>query len=142
MSSEVILLVDDSPDDVFLTVDAFRKAGIHEEIVVATDGVQALDLLLPQDGRAPLRPAIVLLDLNMPRISGLEVLARLRADPATRRLPVIVMTTSDQDRDIASSYDGGANSYVQKPLTPAGFLEAAKTLGQYWLHINKQPPPG
>ena len=140
MSEKKILLVDDNPDDVFLTIHAFRKAGIDNEIIVASDGVQALDLLLPRDDRAPLRPAIILLDLNMPRVGGLEVLAKLRADPATRRLPVIVMTTSDQERDIAFSYDGGANSYVPKPLTPEGFLAAAKTLGQYWLHINRHPP--
>ena len=140
MDKGTILLVDDNPDDVFLTVSAFRKAGIDNEIIVARDGVEALDLLLPQHNETPLQPAIILLDLNMPRIGGLEVLARLRTDPRTRRLPVIIMTTSDQDRDIASSYDGGANSYIPKPLTPEGFLEAAKTLGQYWLHINRQPP--
>ena len=141
MHTDVILLVDDNPDDVYLTMHAFRKNDIDNEIIVANDGVEALALLLPSDGSPPLHPIIVLLDLNMPRMGGLEVLARLRADPSTRSLPVIVLTTSDQERDIAESYDLGVNSYVQKPVTPNGFFEAAKVLGVYWLDINKQVRP-
>ncbi len=134
----MILLVDDSPDDVFLTRYAFEQNDISNEIVVARDGIEALALLLPQDGSEPLRPAIVLLDINMPRLGGLEVLARLRADPRTRSLPVIVLTTSTEDRDVAESYSLGANSYVPKPVTPEEFLAAAKALGVYWLGVNRQ----
>ena len=138
MRTDVILLVDDNPDDVYLTMHAFRKNGIDNEIIVAHDGMEAMDLLAPVDGSPPLHPTIILLDLNMPRMGGLELLARLRAGALTKSLPVIVLTTSDQERDIAESYDLGVNSYVQKPVTPNGFLEAAKALGVYWLEINKQ----
>ncbi len=138
MRNDPILLVDDNPDDVYLTIHAFRQNDIANEIVVANDGVWALDLLLPSDDRPPLRPAIVLLDINMPRMGGLELLSRLRADPRTRALPVIMLTTSTEDHDIAESYSGGANSYVAKPVTSEEFLEAAKTLGVYWLGLNVQ----
>jgi two-component system, response regulator len=134
----VILLVDDSADDVYLTVHALRANDIGNEIVVARDGVEALALLLPEDGREPLRPAIILLDINMPRIGGMEVLSTLRADPRTRGLPVIVLTSSTQDQDMAASYHLGANSYVPKPVTTEEFLAAAKALGVYWLDINRQ----
>jgi two-component system response regulator len=140
MLTDAILLVDDNPDDVYLTTSAFRKNSIMNEIIVAQDGVEALDLLLPGDGRLGIRPAIVLLDINMPRMGGLEVLARLRADKLTRLLPVIMLTTSAEDRDIVESYDGGANSYVRKPVTTQEFLAAAKTLGVYWLEINTPVP--
>jgi two-component system, response regulator len=138
MQTQTILLVDDNPDDVFLTVHAFRQNKIPNEIIVARDGVEAVNLLLPQDGSAPVRPVIVLLDINMPRMGGLEVLARLRGDVLTRSLPVIMLTTSTEDRDIAQSYAGGANSYVPKPVATDEFLEAAKTLGVYWLGLNIQ----
>jgi two-component system response regulator len=134
--NDAILLVDDNADDVFLTVNAFRKSDIDNEIVVARVGVEAMDLLLPSDGSAPLRPAIVLMDINMPRMGGLEALARLRADVLTRYLPVIMLTTSAEERDITESYIGGANSYVRKPVTSAEFLEAARALGVYWLTVN------
>ena len=135
----VILLVDDSADDVFLTVHALRASDIGNEIVVAHDGVEALDLLLPEEGREPLRPAIVLLDINMPHLGGMEVLSALRTDPRTRALPVIVLTSSTQDQDMLTSYHLGANSYVPKPVDSEEFLHAAKALGVYWLGINRQP---
>jgi two-component system response regulator len=140
MLSEAILLVDDNPDDVYLTMQAFRKSDITNQIIVAEDGVEAIDLLLPSNGAAPLRPAIVLLDINMPRMGGLEVLARLRADRLTKMLPVIMLTTSAEDRDILESYDSGANSYVRKPVTTSEFVEAARTLGVYWLGVNIPAP--
>lgn len=136
MRTGKILLVDDNPDDVFLTVRAFRQNNIDNEIIIAEDGVEAVDLLLPSNGTAPLRPEIMLLDINMPRMGGLEVLARIRADLRTRSLPVIMLTTSTEDRDIVESYSSGANSYVPKPVTSADFLAAAKTLGVYWLDLN------
>jgi len=138
MGSELILLVDDNSDDVTLTLWAFRKSGITNEIIVASDGREAVDLLLPTDGSQPLRPAIVLLDINMPRMSGPEALKLLRDDQSTKRLPVIMLTSSIDDRDIIRSYDLGANSYVQKPVESAEFLDAAKALGVYWLGVNKQ----
>jgi two-component system response regulator len=138
MQTEAILLVDDNPDDVTLTLRAFKKNNIKNKIIVANDGLAALDLLLPPDDATPLRPAIVLLDLNMPRMNGLEVLRRMRSDTLTQLLPVIVLTTSNEDRDIAESYRFGANSFVRKPVTFQEFLEAAKILGLYWLSINQQ----
>ena len=136
----VILLVDDSADDVFLTRRAFEQSEITNQIVVARDGVEALALLLPEEeGRVPLRPAIMLLDINMPRIGGLEVLARLRTDPLTLGLPVIMLTTSLEERDMMESCHLGANSYVLKPVTTSGFLVAARTLGMYWLGVHRQP---
>jgi two-component system response regulator len=138
MQNDAILLVEDNPDDVTLTLRAFKKNNIKNRIIVASDGVAALDLLLPPDGGTPLRPAIVLLDLNMPRMNGLEVLRRLRSEPETRLLPVIVLTTSNEERDIAESYQFGANSFVRKPVTFEEFLEAARILGLYWLSVNEQ----
>jgi len=139
--SDAILLVDDNADDVFLTVNAFKKSDITNQVIVARDGVEALELLLPTDGAEPLRPAIVLMDINMPRMGGLEVLARLRADLTTRYLPVIMLTTSSEERDITESYDGGANSYVRKPVTSSEFLAAARALGVYWLSVNIPATP-
>ncbi len=137
--SGVILLIDDDKDDVYLTRYAFEQNNISNEIVVACDGIEALAMLLPDDGSQPLRPAIVLLDLHMPRMGGLQVLARLRADPSTRSLPVIMLTGPLQDRDIAEIYNLGANSYVPKPVTAHEFFQAAKTMGVYWLAAEQQP---
>jgi two-component system response regulator len=140
MPDETILLVEDREDDVELTVRAFRRAGINNKIIVARDGVEALALLLPEDGGTPLRPTIVLLDLNMPRIGGLEVLQRLRAEPATRLLPVIILTTSAEEQDIIDGYDFGANSYVRKPVRSEEFVKAAAALGVFWLSFNIAHP--
>ena len=140
MRTDAILLVDDNPDDVVFTLRAFKKNNFRNKIVVASDGAQALDLLLPGDGRVALQPVIVLLDLNMPKVNGLEVLHRLRADLSTQLLPVIVLTTSSEDRDITESYRLGANSFVRKSLTFPEFLETAKVLAAYWLQVNEQAP--
>jgi two-component system, response regulator len=136
-----ILLVEDRLDDITLTEWAFRKCDISNEIIVARDGIEALELLLPNDGSLPLRPMIVLMDLSMPRMNGLECLRRLRADPSTKSIPVIMLTTSTDETDMAESYSLGANSYIQKPITSEGFLAAAKALGVYWLDMNQQPRP-
>jgi two-component system response regulator len=126
-----------------LTLRAFRKSKILNEIVVVTDGVEALDYLFTTGahaGRDPTRvPEVVLLDLKLPKIGGLEVLRRLRADERTRRIPVVILTSSSEERDIVSSYDLGANSFVRKPVDFAQFVEAARQLGLYWLVMN-QPP--
>jgi len=140
----VILLVEDSPADVALTLRAFKQNRIANEIVVATDGVEALDYLFGTgtyaNGNVRQQVDVVLLDLKLPRVDGLEVLRRLRADPRTRVLPVVILTSSDEQRDIVQSYDLGANSYVRKPVDFAAFAEAVRELGLYWLVLNLPPP--
>lgn len=140
----LILLVEDNPDDVELTRRAFQKSNIVNQMVVARDGQEALDLLFatgPHAGREEaLKPDIILLDLKLPKIPGLEVLRRMRANAKTRRLPVIILTTSNEEKDVVGSYDLGANSYVRKPVDFVQFVEAAKQLGLYWLLLNEPPP--
>jgi two-component system, response regulator len=142
--SNIILLVEDNADDAELTLRAFRKSKILNEIVVVTDGVEALDYVFATGahvGRDPKAiPEVILLDLKLPRIGGLEVLRRLRADERTRRIPVVVLTSSNEERDILSSYDLGANSFVRKPVDFAQFVDAAQHLGLYWLVMNEPPP--
>jgi two-component system response regulator len=143
-SGQYILLVDDNPDDVEMTLMAFRKSNIVNEVTVVEDGQQALDYLFGAgawEGRDALAmPHMVLLDLNLPKISGLQVLRRMRADARTKRLPVVILTTSSEDQDIVSSYDLGANSYVRKPVDFEQFVDAVHHLGLYWLVINERPP--
>jgi CheY-like chemotaxis protein len=139
MNKHPILLVEDNPDDVTFTLRAFRKNNISNEIVVAADGEQALEILLPEDA-VPLQPALVLLDVKLPKVDGMEVLRRIRADPRTQALPVVVLTTSNEEADIIKSYRLGANSFVRKPVVFSDFLNAASLLGMYWLLIN-QPAP-
>ena len=134
-----ILLVEDNLDDVELTMRAFSKARLANPIIVASDGVEALQHLLPENGAAPLQPALVLLDLNLPRVAGLDVLRRMRADSRTRITPVVVLTTSSHQRDIVDSYALGCNSYLTKPVDFGEFIEAAATLGLYWLALNRLP---
>jgi two-component system response regulator len=142
---EVILLVEDNPDDEALTLRALRKNHIANEVIVARDGAEALDLLLgtgpggPNE-RTPLQPQIVLLDLNLPKIGGLEVLRRLRADERTRFQPVVVLTSSREDEDVTESYASGANAYVRKPVEFGQFSDAVKTLGLFWLLLNERAP--
>ncbi len=133
----MILLVEDSEDDVELTLRALRRNGIRSHVEVARDGAAALDYL---QGKGVL-PAVVLLDLNLPKLSGLEVLERIRAHPRTRLLPVVILTSSGDEADLVKCYALGANSYVRKPVDYDAFLEAARQLGQYWLGINEAPPP-
>ena len=144
MASTPILLVEDNPDDEALTLRALKKNHIANHIVVAHDGVEALDYLFATGayvGRDPAeRPALVLLDLKLPKIDGLEVLKRLRADPRTSLLPVVVLTSSREDQDLVRSYSLGANSYVRKPVDFNQFVEAVRQLGMYWLMLNEGPP--
>ncbi|HEY3851798.1 MAG TPA: response regulator [Steroidobacteraceae bacterium] len=139
--SNIILLVEDNPNDVELTLRAFRTSKVLNEIVVVCDGVEALDYLFSAGkfaGRDPnASPEVVLLDLKLPKIDGLEVLRRMRADERTRRTPVVVLTSSGEEKDIVSSYDLGANSFVSKPVDFNEFLEAAQQLGLYWLVLNQ-----
>ncbi len=142
---KVILLVEDNRDDEELAILALQKSNIANEIVVARDGVEALELLFgtrvqPGGGDTRLQPQVVLLDLNLPRISGLEVLKRLRADERTRLLPVVVLTSSREEEDIVNSYSLGANAYVRKPVEFGSFADAVKALGLFWLVLN-QPAP-
>ncbi|MDY7086105.1 MAG: response regulator [Actinomycetota bacterium] len=136
-----ILLVDDSQDDVALTLRALRKNNITNAVDIATDGEQALQYLFGSDEAASRRtaalPALVLLDLNMPKINGLEVLRSIRADSRTKYLPVVILTTSTEERDIVNTYDLGANSFVRKPVAFDEFLEAVRLLGMYWLLVNR-----
>ena len=144
MDDKVILLVEDNADDEALTLRALKKNNIKNEVVVAHDGVEALDYLLgsgPFAGRPSHdMPQLVLLDLKLPRVDGLEVLRRLRADPRTHLLPVVILTSSKEERDLVSSYSLGANSYVRKPVDFAEFTEAIRQLGLYWLILNEAPP--
>lgn len=142
MNRGSILLVEDNPDDVAFTLRAFRKNNFRNEIVVARDGAEAVALLLPPERDTALRPALVLLDMKLPKYDGLEVLRRLRADPGTQTLPVVVLTTSNEERDIVESYRLGANSFVRKPVVFAEFQAAAEVLGQYWLTVNEAAPGG
>ncbi len=144
MAEKTILLVEDNPDDVALTLRAFGKNNIANRIVVAADGVEALDYLFGT-GRHAGRdmaemPTMVLLDLKLPKIDGLEVLRRLRADERTKLLPVVVLTSSKEEQDLVNSYALGANSYVRKPVDFNQFMEAARHMGLYWLVLNEAPP--
>lgn len=136
-----ILLVEDNPDDAELTLRAFRKNHIHNAIAVVGDGVEAIEWLYQPDEQGQLRdlPAVVLLDLNMPRMDGLEVLSRIRADARTRLLPVVILTSSKEEADLVKGYELGANSYVRKPVDFSDFLEATRQLGLYWLVLNEMP---
>jgi two-component system, response regulator len=144
VKEKIILLVEDNPDDVALTLRALRKNNIANEVVVAHDGVEALDYLFGTGmyaGRdASVLPQVVLLDLKLPKVDGLEVLGRLRADARTKLLPVVVLTTSKEDRDLTESYSLGANSYIRKPVEFDSFSEAVRQLGIYWLLLNEGPP--
>jgi two-component system response regulator len=139
----VILLVEDNKQDELLTIRALQKHGVRHTIVVCRDGAEALDWIFSKGvhfSRDPmLVPTVVLLDLKLPKVNGLEVLAAIRANSATRRLPVVILTTSKEEADIAQSYDFGANSYVQKPVNYHEFSEAIKNLGIYWLLVNEPP---
>ena len=143
MNTKIILLVEDNPDDVQLTLRALKKNNIMNEIIVAQDGVEALEYLFGTgkfSGRdMSVMPQMILLDLKMPRMDGLEVLNRIRADERTKLLPVVVLTTSIEDKDRVESYKLGANSYVRKPVDFNQFAEAVKQLGLYWLVLNEGP---
>ncbi len=144
MKSKIILLVEDNPSDIGLTKRALAKSRIMNEMVVAEDGQEALDYLFGTgqfEGRnVDELPALVLLDLKLPRVDGLEVLRQVRADPRTSRLPVVILTTSREEQDVSQSYDLGANSYIRKPVDFTQFMEAIRQVGLYWLMMNEPPP--
>ncbi len=144
MRSRDILLVEDNPDDEVLMLRALRKSNVVNQIIVVRDGAEALDYLFGEGefaGRdTSVKPAVVLLDLQLPKIDGLEVLRRIRADERTRLLRVVILTSSDEERDIVNSYDLGANSYVRKPVDFGQFSTAVQQLGLYWLLLNEAAP--
>ena len=144
MSKKIILLVEDNPDDELLAIRALKKNNISNEVVVARDGVEALDYLFgtgAHTGRGMSEmPQIILLDLKLPKIDGFEVLRRLRSDERTKLLPVVVLTSSREEQDLTESYSLGANSYIRKPVNFAQFTEAIRQLGLYWLVLNESPP--
>jgi two-component system response regulator len=144
MNDRVILLVEDNPDDEALTLRALRKNNIGNQIVVARDGAEALEYLFATGAHTgrdlSVQPELILLDLKLPKVDGFEVLKALRGDPRTKLLPVVILTTSKEQQDIAISYDLGANSYVRKPVDFQQFTEAVLQLGLYWLVLNERPP--
>jgi len=146
MNTRPILLVEDNPDDVELTVMALKESKITNPVVIARNGVEALDYLFGTGSHAgrdvSLQPVVVLLDIKLPLLSGMDVLRRMRDDERTRRTPVVMLTSSDESGDIAATYDLGANSYVRKPVEFDGFLVAARQLGLYWTVLNEPPEPG
>ena len=143
IKDKIILLVEDNPDDRDLTLRALRKNDIANEVVVVEDGVEALDYLLATGAYTKrdklILPQLILLDLKLPRLDGIEVLKQIRAHPHTRRLPVVVLTTSAEQADIVASYDHGVSSYIRKPVDFSEFQEAVRQLGIYWLLLNVPP---
>jgi two-component system response regulator len=145
MNNKTILLVEDNPKDEALTIRALKKSGIANTVVVARDGAEALDYLFETgtrpDGTAAELPTVVLLDINLPKINGLEVVTRIRGDERTKLLPVVMLTSSNQEEDRFKCYNSGANSYIHKPVDFNEFAEAVRHVGLYWLILNEPAPP-
>lgn len=143
MTRKLVLLVEDNPDDEALTIRALKKANVANDIDVVRDGREALDFLFCEgqyaDRDQSSMPGLILLDLKLPKLSGIEVLQHMRADPRTELIPVVILTSSSQDEDIVQSYQSGANSYVRKPVDFADFADAVARLGLYWMILNEGP---
>ena len=143
MSMEPILLAEDSVDDQTLILRSLKKHNISNPVLIANNGVEALDYLFGTGNRAeegPIRPVVVLLDMKMPKLSGLDVLERIRSEAATKTIPVVILTSSDEEQDMLRSYDLGANSYIRKPVDFSEFVDAVGQLGLYWALLNEPPP--
>ncbi len=142
-NNDVILLIEDNVDDVDLTLRAFKRSRLTNQIIVKRDGQEAIDYLLGEDGKGgpAVLPAVTLLDLNMPRLNGLDVLKRLRSEERTRLMPIVILTTSDEQRDVINSYQLGANSYMRKPVDTQEFFTAIQELEIYWT-VRNIPPTG
>jgi DNA-binding response OmpR family regulator len=136
-AARMILLVEDDPDHELLTIRALKKSNIANDIRVARDGEEAIEMLF---GAEAIKPQVILLDLKLPKVEGLEVLRRIRESDTTRMLPVVVLTSSDEERDLVRSYQIGVNSYIRKPVNFTDFAEATRQLGMYWLVLNESPP--
>jgi two-component system response regulator len=146
MKDKIILLVEDNPDDVELTLRAFKKNNIMNKVIIANDGVEALDYLFGTDTDTGQNlnelPVVILLDLKLPKIDGMEVLKRIRQDERTKLIPVVILTSSSEQKDVVNGYSLGANGYIRKPVEFSKFVEAMKALGLYWLLWNEPPPAG
>ena len=140
MSDKVILLIEDNPDDEALTLRALKKNNILNAVRVARDGQEAVDYFFGEKAASKPEPAVVLLDLKLPKVDGLEVLRRIRADERTKTQPVVILTSSKEEQDLLNGYRLGANSYIRKPVDFVQFMEAVKQLGLYWLMLNECPP--
>ena len=141
MPNRPILLIEDNPDDVELTLRALSRSNIANEVLVARDGAEAIEMLHgSEDTEASPLPAVVLLDIKLPKIDGIEVLQRIRAHDRTKLIPVVILTSSNEQRDLVAGYSHGCNSYVRKPVSFDQFLEASRQLGLYWLILNEPPP--
>jgi len=140
MADKIILLIEDNPDDEALTLRALKKNNIASKVRVVRDGQEALDYFFGPEASANPVPTVVLLDLKLPKVSGLEVLRRLRAEPKTNMQPVVILTSSIEEQDIINGYKLGANSYIRKPVDFDQFMEAVRQLGLYWLVLNENPP--
>lgn len=144
MNERTILLVEDNPDDEEFTLRALRRAHVTNEIIVTRDGGEAIDYLFGTDQYAgrdlSSMPAVILLDLKLPKLSGIDVLRRVRAEPLTKLIPVVIMTSSNEEEDLLTSYESGANSYVRKPVEFAAFADAVARLGTYWMLLNEPVP--
>jgi two-component system, response regulator len=138
--SKIILLVEDNPDDVELTKRALKKGKILNDLIIAEDGEKALNLLLGNKDNPPLRPELVLLDLKLPKVDGLEVLRQIRTNESTKLVPVVILTSSKEEKDLINGYSRGANSYIRKPVNFEQFVESVHQLGLYWLVLNEPPP--
>jgi CheY-like chemotaxis protein len=136
---KIILLVEDNPDDIALTRRALERNNSANEIIVAHDGAEALDYLFASERNARMMPTVVLLDLKLPKVDGLEVLARIRSDERTKFLPVVILSLSNEEKDILQCYRLGANSYIRKPVDFVRFSDAMQQFGRYWLHLNEPP---
>jgi len=139
-AARTLLLVEDNPNDELLTLRALKKNNILNPVVVARDGVEALEVLFPSDGSVPTYPSLILLDLKIPKINGLEVLKRIRSDARTKLLPVVILTSSIEEKDLVEGYSLGVNSYIRKPVEFDRFIQAVSQLGIYWLSTNELPP--
>ncbi len=140
MTNRVILLVEDNPDDEVLTLRALKKNNILNQVTVAHDGAEALEHLFADGSAGVTRPGLILLDLKLPKVDGLDVLRRIRADERTQFIPVVVLTSSKQEEDVLASYRGGANAYLRKPVRFSDFAEAVSTVGVFWLLMNEAAP--